>query len=1109
MKRPILAALFLWPAVGHAGPQALSASAAVSPSSPVAAERLVEPGMPASASGQRAAALTLSAAAPTTAAGPVASGPLPGPSPSTAPYRVLDNVEGPHIDLGIPAFRPMVVTPDLEHLYALNVHDSTVVHYDRSLTLQDTFRAPWGPVSIALWQPPGGAAPELVVVSRGTSALTRLDRATGAILGMVELPAEPADLLIDDASGLAWVACAGADSVVAVDLSALTVAATVPIESKQPAFLARDGDRLLVAPQISGNNTTVDPGGLLLAAGDEGILDLSGAALGLPDDDLFAIDLTTFAVEVVSRGAGTLLNAHGVNPATGEHWQLGTDALNFGPFGEPALKGDFIVNQVTLTTLPAPGGPPATSHATLGLDGPPLPDGLSVAQPWPQGLAEAAGQPYALDFSARGDAFIAGLITDNVTWLAADGGLVQQLEVCSLPRAVTVIDSGGAPGILLVYCWGSNEIEGWNVKVDVPFVGFTLDLGRDPLSADAQRGRAHFFDGENSARGNAACASCHLEGHADGIAWDLGNLPFDDKGPLITQTLKGIEPLNPYHWRGERADLIDFNGAFHGLLGGMELDERAFADLQLYVFGLQNRANPRQDPRRVVSADLDDIGGYPGIDPSAVAGQDLFFDQPVVVGRSCDGCHTLPLGTDNDMFNDEGGHTLAPKRSHFKVAPFHALWRKEQPSLVTIDHGEGPDVVPTLGTGTSATGLTDSLADFVNLDPFNLDDQGRADITAFVHQHDAGLAPAVHRGRLLDAGTAAAVGPEVLGYFIPQAAARNCDLVAVGSTTLPSGAAAAAWFFDRGDGLFHADSTLIPPQSPQALIDLAAGGHARLMVLGLPVGMGRPFAADADDDLLLNADEDRLGTDPLDPDSDGDDLPDGFEVAGGGDPLDALSAPQDSAPPVISALRLVYATTRVAKIAFDTDEAATWRVRFQEPGGHSGVVRGSAPGTNHTALLRELRPGRSYAVTVTAADALGNAVTVALSGGVDTLDVLTPQDVIVRDLSAQNVSASGDALSLDLVASAAFKSEAPAPGFQLAADVYVNGAYRDTPFQSTVSGDDGLTTLPISVGALSAGDEIRVVVWSLYTFSDTGALQTTRWSFPDTPPDARELTLVF
>ena len=131
------------------------------------------------------------------------------------------------------------------------------------------------------------------------------------------------------------------------------------------------------------------------------------------------------------------------------------------------------------------------------------------------------------------------------------------------------------------------------------------DTSPDPI----RRGRKLFFDGSRSATGTLSCATCHVEGGADGLAWDLSPIPFHSKRPMVTQTLIGIEKLGPFHWRGER-DLIDFNPAFEGLLGNHDpasmnqLSPQEFADFKAFIFSLRNPANPNQSRSRRVSATL-------------------------------------------------------------------------------------------------------------------------------------------------------------------------------------------------------------------------------------------------------------------------------------------------------------------------------------------------------------------------------------------------------------------------------------------------------------------------------------------------------------------------
>ena len=48
---------------------------------------------------------------------------------------------------------------------------------------------------------------------------------------------------------------------------------------------------------------------------------------------------------------------------------------------------------------------------------------------------------------------------------------------------------------------------------------------------------------------------------------------------MTTQTLRGLNGLDPLHWRGDRTNFTHFNGAFDSLLGGSALSA---ADMDAY-----------------------------------------------------------------------------------------------------------------------------------------------------------------------------------------------------------------------------------------------------------------------------------------------------------------------------------------------------------------------------------------------------------------------------------------------------------------------------------------------------------------------------------------------
>jgi hypothetical protein len=115
-------------------------------------------------------------------------------------------------------------------------------------------------------------------------------------------------------------------------------------------------------------------------------------------------------------------------------------------------------------------------------------------------------------------------------------------------NAVSVVDTSSSPG---------NEIQHLPVH--------------NPEPAAVTAGRPFLYDATlTSSNGEAACASCHIFGDLDSLAWDLGDPsgtvlnnpnPFrvtigesknfhSLKGPMTTQTLRGMVNNGPMHWRG-------------------------------------------------------------------------------------------------------------------------------------------------------------------------------------------------------------------------------------------------------------------------------------------------------------------------------------------------------------------------------------------------------------------------------------------------------------------------------------------------------------------------------------------------------------------------------
>ncbi len=124
----------------------------------------------------------------------------------------------------------------------------------------------------------------------------------------------------------------------------------------------------------------------------------------------------------------------------------------------------------------------------------------------------------------------------------------------------------------------------------------------NPEPQSIREGRRFLYDAQyTSSRGNDSCATCHVFGDVDALAWDLGDpngevqsipntfMPGSDpvrpyqfhplKGPMTTQSMRGLKGHGPMHWRGDRtgrersgsetieeAAFKEFNEAFESLL---------------------------------------------------------------------------------------------------------------------------------------------------------------------------------------------------------------------------------------------------------------------------------------------------------------------------------------------------------------------------------------------------------------------------------------------------------------------------------------------------------------------------------------------------------------
>lgn len=954
----------------------------------------------------------------------------------------------------------------------LNTHGSTLNMWVPGMPTSAPFFWPTlnNPIAVdAYTQPTGPSSAPIeyaVVLGGGTHALALHDLATGRITKTLQLPAETGDVVVDQENARAFISCPGNNTVLQVSLPKLELEATFTVASQRPRFLYFDAgavgpadNRVYVAPELSSNNTVSFNGLQDPASGFFSFL--SGFTLpldlkpflpdGLPDEDLFLIvphtptgaPPPTVKAQPVLRNAGTILNAHGRNPLTGEHWIVGVDALNtvsgsLAPTTEPSIKGKFALNRLTIApTLSAVTPPHANTFIDLDLVGISYNPIYSISS------------PYGLAFHPSGYAAISGVASDQIRALDPTGARVGDIELPqgSMPRSMA-FDATGL--LMFVYCWGTNEVRVYDVNALLLAMGgapnqiapigagylLSFPLGADPASERIRHGRELFYDGDNSANGRFTCHHCHPGGGMDLIGWNIQDFPHDHKDLMVTQSLKSIEDTFPYHWRGER-DLEAFNGAFAGLLGGSKLSDTNgadFDDFKAFVFSLQSHANPNQALSRKLDPSRSTVQSTfapptPHVAGDPAVGQ-VLMDRPNTLFErfSCAQCHSKVAGSVGDPNIVDATSTIGTNIT-MDPAHFRQLTHKNQDIVgIKFQFGGIPFSFNAVrsGYGLSHDGDHSSIFDFLNRNPFAFTAAEKEHLAAFVEQADEGLAPAAHVAYSIDSGTRMAVITEIDNVVLPQGgatfqASHWVSFAIIGSHRDLGGAThdLTWWYLPATATFFASDPTVVFPngavgsQTWTALKAEAAAGRASFTLLGLPPGNALRFAVDPDDDGLANFDEALLGSNRFVRDSDGDGDLDGHEAFNAGNPTNAAVQSNDTTPPALTFARVDHTGASYVKYVLVFSEPVTLQITATNVAtGHTTVERryvprqwdsvtvqrlqGSLPSINFAAppyvvgypIPPTAGTVHPYTLSIVATDLGGNSVTVAGPGAAATRDQL-------------------------------------------------------------------------------------------------------------------------
>jgi DNA-binding beta-propeller fold protein YncE len=653
----------------------------------------------------------------------------------------------------------------------------------------------------------------------------------------------------------------------------------------------------------------------------------------LPDKDVFAIDATANPPAQVAgptgffTGVGTILFNMAVNPVSGKVYVANTEANNLNRFEGP---GDFAghsiqghLHESRITVLD--GGSALPRHLNKHIDF----DACCAPAPNPENEKSLA-MPQEMAVTSDGATlYVAALGSDKI-------GVFSTAELENdtfVPSAADHIEvtGGGPTGLVLDEARGRMYVlTRFDNAISIVDLSAQAEIGHvamfNPEPPSVVDGRRFLYDASlTSSHGDSSCASCHLFGDFDSLAWDLGNpdgvteenpnvflLPigppfgpdpefFPMKGPMSTQSLRGMANHGPMHWRGDRSGGYDVppgtsaqpdTGAFD--------EESAFKQFQVGFTDLLGRSAPLSDEDMQQFTDFMLQVTYPpnpirALDSSLTPEQQLGLDNFTIPSTdfifTCRHCHVLEpdgnaelgvaapgfFGTDGRQAGD--GLTQSMKTPHLrnlyqKVGMFGMA---EVPGPLSIfsdttisfpvNHEHMGDQIRGFGfihdgsvdtvfrfvsapgfTGTPFPGFEDDL----NPEGFPFGPAGdpiRRGVEAFLLAFDSNMAPVVGQQVTLTSTNAAVAGPRI-DLLEARALVGDCDLVVKGRKNGKE-----VGYLLTTTGEYVRDKQGASPLTDAQLRALATHPKQELTFTCAPPGSGVRVGLDRDSDGTWDGDE--------------------------------------------------------------------------------------------------------------------------------------------------------------------------------------------------------------------------------------------------------------
>ena len=678
----------------------------------------------------------------------------------------------------------------------------------------------------------------------------------------------------------------------------------------------------------------------------------------LPDRDVFIIDATANPPALVGSsnnvvGVGTVLFNMAVRPDNGKLYVSNLDSRNnvrFEPLSAGGVQGHISESRITIINGTTPTARHLNAHVNYSVaTGSQAERDQSLAFPMDMAFAPDG---LTLFVTAFGSGKIAALDTN-----ALEAGTVseQQVAVGQGPSGI-VLDTANDRLYVMnridhTISVVSNASNAGRAQTAV------VPLRYDPSPPAAKVGRHFLYDAlGTSGHGDNACASCHIFGDFDSLAWDLGDPfgavvnnpnpfrlgsggPFHPmKGPMTTQSLRGMAGAGPMHWRGDRTggtsggDPLDedlafkaFNPAFVSLLGrGTQLSAAEMQQFTDFILSVRYLPNPIRALNDVPTADQS-------------TGETLFLTNGSDAGLPCNFCHALPLGTD-------GFSSFEGEQQEFKIAHLRNAYQKVGmfgigPGLPNATGNVGDEV---RGFGFLHDGGVATVFAFLSANVFTLNNTQQQQLEQFVLALDTGLKPAV--GQQVSATPATFNDATVITRIddlIARDDAGNCELVVKGVLANQQ----RGWVY-AGANMFRSDRASESLVDKTTLRQQAQTAGQDLTYTCVPPGSGQRIGIDRDEDAY----------------------PDRTELDAGSDPANAASVPGPSPTATASITSTPTVTATPTSTATAAATATATPTNTDTPGGPTATATSTATVTRtNTATATRTNTGTATATrTVTA-----------------------------------------------------------------------------------------------------------------------------------------------